>query len=421
MDVGAEHVELELRRIMEDHSVPTPVLLVIDNVPEGDSGIGDLLPANLQDCLADGSRVLFTSRNQAAQGLRLKAYKYHVGCLELEASKKVLLAGRVPLDDTQLETALEFCQGLPLALTLLNRALLAEDDLTSLALLIGRLKSHGTFSVSKEDQLVKALSFSVDCLSQDLQTAWLNLAWMYSRHRFDNRLQLQCLFGEHTLRTLEDRSLIALRYIGWKSATTREAMVEVVLHDLLLRMAEGMTGLQGKNPCLRLDPKSQSISLSPALKAKCVGLMAPGASCSISNLPLLGQLRVLRVHRVDDLAAVLAQGTNLQWLEVAKAGCCSLQALPDSITQLKQLQVVSLSGCSSISRLPAGFANLPLKYFDNSTGRSTVDKPPDSSSQARSGWWNLLPPYFRDLWWKDKENKSVSYGRPSSLQDYSAT
>jgi hypothetical protein len=39
----------------------------------------------------------------------------------------------------------------------------------------------------------------------------------------------------------------------------------------------------------------------------------------ISDLPPLGQLRVLRAHEVDDLAAVLTKGTNLHWLEVTGA------------------------------------------------------------------------------------------------------
>lgn len=55
LDVGAQHMEYELQRLMADHgAVPRPVLLIIDNVPEGGSGIGELLPANLEDCLAGG-------------------------------------------------------------------------------------------------------------------------------------------------------------------------------------------------------------------------------------------------------------------------------------------------------------------------------------------------------------------------------
>jgi nucleoside-triphosphatase THEP1 len=60
LDVGAEWLEGALRKIKdgsEDALQKTkagPVLLVIDNVPEGESGIGELLPQNMRECLADG-------------------------------------------------------------------------------------------------------------------------------------------------------------------------------------------------------------------------------------------------------------------------------------------------------------------------------------------------------------------------------
>jgi nucleoside-triphosphatase THEP1 len=52
LEVGAKLLEHELQQLMRIGA--GPVVLVIDNVPEGDSGIGELLPADLKDCLADG-------------------------------------------------------------------------------------------------------------------------------------------------------------------------------------------------------------------------------------------------------------------------------------------------------------------------------------------------------------------------------
>lgn len=157
--------------------------------------------------------MLFTSRNQAAQGLQLpeeQVAKHPVGCLDKIASERVLRGRGVNLDDAQLQVALGFCQGLPLALTLLNRALAAEKNTAGV---IERLVNHGSFSVDKEDELVSALAFSVECLSQDLQAAWLDLAWMYLQ-RPVTLLELQCLFGEHTLQQLQNRSLVALAGTG---------------------------------------------------------------------------------------------------------------------------------------------------------------------------------------------------------------
>lgn len=251
LDVGAQLLEDELCRISKnENDAPRRVLLIIDNVPEGGSGIGELLPQDLQGCLADGSRVLFTSRNKAAQGLRLATddvIKYHVECLTDEASRRVLLAGLTAkrvLDDAQLQVALDFCKGLPLALKLLNRALLAEEDPKYL---IKHMATHGSFSVDKEDELVSALRFSVECLSEELQIAWLDLTWIYSQGAVP-LLELQCVFGEHTLQKLLDRSLITLSHMDVPGFTEQQ-VVAVRLHDLLLKMAECIYGPQGKIQC----------------------------------------------------------------------------------------------------------------------------------------------------------------------------
>lgn len=91
-----------------------------------------------------------------------------------------------------------------------------------------------------------------------------------------------------------------------------------------------------------------------SLQAKCVGLMADGARCNIGELPPLDQLRVLRVYQVDDLAAVLAQGTNLRWLELAAAADLpprmvrpAWQHVPgdDDAAWSSKLQVLTVADC----------------------------------------------------------------------------
>lgn len=251
--------------------------------------------------------MLFTSRNKAAQGLRLKVSKHDVGCLGDEESRKVLLAGSVQLDDAQLQVALDFCSGLPLALTLLNGALAAEDDP---ACLIHHLETHGSFSVDQEDELVSALSYSVQLLSDKLQTAWLDLAWMYGHERFPILLLLlQCLFGEHTLQKLVDRSLVAVREVAWPMlGKAGLPMVEVVVHDVLLRIAEHMYGPQGKHHYLTFN-KTPSISLSQAMKVgscRCVAM-----SCHVWR-----QVSDALVHCYIQHAAV-----HLQFVALAMHAC----------------------------------------------------------------------------------------------------
>jgi hypothetical protein len=196
--------------------------------------------------------VLFTSRNKAAQGLQLQVTKREVGCLTSEAATRVLLAGGVQLDANQLIVALNFCKGLPLALELLNRALAAERSPAATAGIIRELANNGNFNGDNEEELISKLSFSVNCLSEPLQAAWLDMAWMFSQYFVTTR-ELQCLFGERTLQELQNRSLIALRNTGGLSSTFGEPMMEVVLHDIMRRMAERMCGPDSKNHCVKLS------------------------------------------------------------------------------------------------------------------------------------------------------------------------
>ncbi|WIA28314.1 hypothetical protein OEZ86_010865 [Tetradesmus obliquus] len=117
LDVGAQILAEALKAKMEQG----PVLLVVDNVPEGSGGIQGLLPQNLEACMAEGSRVLFTSRNKAAEGLEPQKITNHlVGSLPAKEATRVLRSNSVDLKGQELQQALKFCAGLPLALRLLN-------------------------------------------------------------------------------------------------------------------------------------------------------------------------------------------------------------------------------------------------------------------------------------------------------------
>jgi hypothetical protein len=193
---------------------------------------------------------LFTSRNQAAEGLRLQSItKHHVDSISDDAAQRVLLADGVQLDKEQLQEALRFCGGLPLALTLLQGALHAHQAGGSADAILQRIKASGNISCDKSDRLWELLMFSVECLSEELQTAWLDLVQLFAaqpcRSSADHfgipswniyplqsaRDKLYALFGQDVLQELQQRNLVAIR--GSRYA-------EVVVHDVLLRMASHM-------------------------------------------------------------------------------------------------------------------------------------------------------------------------------------
>lgn len=68
--------------------------------------------------------MLFTSRNKAAEGLEPQIITNHlVGSLPEKEATRVLRSNSVDLKGQELQQALKFCAGLPLALRLLNGAL----------------------------------------------------------------------------------------------------------------------------------------------------------------------------------------------------------------------------------------------------------------------------------------------------------
>jgi len=139
----------------------SPILLLIDNVPEdGSRGIAGMLPDPLPACLPHGcvgadaqpclchadrasmcrltpsltpllyvngcrSRIIATCRSSSPRGLpRLDSLiKYAVECLGDHEAKQVLQADQLPLTEQQLSAVLNYCAGLPLALVVIGSAL----------------------------------------------------------------------------------------------------------------------------------------------------------------------------------------------------------------------------------------------------------------------------------------------------------
>jgi hypothetical protein len=152
------------------------------------------------------------------------------------------LANGVHLNEQQLQHALSFCAGLPLALTLLQGALHADLQAGgSCDSVLQRLELYGSISCDTQDKLRDALLFSVECLSGELQIVWKDLVQLFAARSANQRRyslqitsdKLGALFGQQNLRELQLRNLVVLKGVHY---------VEVVVHDVLLCMADYMCG-----------------------------------------------------------------------------------------------------------------------------------------------------------------------------------
>jgi hypothetical protein len=215
---------------------------------------------------------LFTSRNQAAQGLRLPKTNItdcRVAALPQDAAKRVLLAGGVQLSQQQLGTALEFCGGLPLALQLLHGALQAAGGNANS--ILQRIRANSNINWDKSETLWELLTFSVECLSEELQDTWLDLVQGFGSSSWTSSefVWLQCMFEPAALQDLQQRNLIVIEYrvAAGHMYGIGESDVNVIVHDVLRRMASRMCESGSKKDQYYAAAGSK-VSI-PALKVKC--------------------------------------------------------------------------------------------------------------------------------------------------------
>ena len=166
-----------------------PALVVVDNIPEPQSGE---TPALLEDWFppARFTRILVTSRNSSRNEPGVLSLQ--IGVLD-DLSAQAILTRNInfhALDQMEWQEIVSWVGGLPLALELLNRALLNHAFTTAEILELAR--SEGTTAVLDEamDALrpalpagslkgaTEALSFSYDRLPQSAQEAARLIAWL---------------------------------------------------------------------------------------------------------------------------------------------------------------------------------------------------------------------------------------------------
>eukprot|EP00775_Hariotina_reticulata_P011224 gene11224-11373_t len=192
------------------------VLLLVDNVPEDDSGINDMLPP-LDECLATGSRVIFTCRNGWVGGLgclpptAVDLHKVEPLPSDVSASILETAAGkRVLLNHQQLTDVLAYCGGLPLALKVIGGFL--RDEATRTRVLQSVEDSLNTKLAvgvgNKQNHLVATMRTTVNLLEQELLSNWLDIAMLFSDGSVPWQT-LEMVYGQHQMNNLLLRNLIS--------------------------------------------------------------------------------------------------------------------------------------------------------------------------------------------------------------------
>jgi hypothetical protein len=168
-------------------------------------------------------------------------HRHEVLGLQLEDQKKVLYAGGLQLTQQQEADVLSFCDGLPLALTVVRSALdRAINQQHVLEAIRNNLTSMTSVGVEKSDRLLNRLQFSINLLDPELRSTWLDIAVLCHD---DSWHDLEMVFGHRIMSESESRNLIRRVqqlqiHVPWYPDGVSVDVVEV--HHVLLTLAHAM-------------------------------------------------------------------------------------------------------------------------------------------------------------------------------------
>lgn len=242
---GRQH----LKSFLKESAVP--ILLFVDNIFRGED-LEVLLPEDL--VLPDRSRVIVTSRDASVcavlQEKGIACQPYPVAELGQAQARELLCLqvfnGGPPPPDRQrlVNDLLNICGGLPLALEVVGRYLRRHNTDRAWNLAITSLQECRPVSGKKEDQLVQSLMFSFNQLSEDYQTAFLDITCLLRDTPWD---WLEPIYGEKLV-ILEELALV-------NKIDEGDGIVRLRVHDLLVALGRSVQrGTRIRSDCPGILP-----------------------------------------------------------------------------------------------------------------------------------------------------------------------
>ncbi|CAL9771507.1 unnamed protein product [Musa acuminata subsp. burmannicoides] len=405
-----DYTELnELQQELKENLQGKKFLLVLDDVWNEKPSLWELVKVPLLD--AGVGKVIVTTRNECVARIMQTMEPLNLNILPFDKcwmlfEKLALLEGLDSSSRNNLvdigRQIVEKCQGLPLAVKVIARALSYEHDEDKW---MDILESERWELVDANLEILPALKISYDCMPIDLKRCFQYLSlfpkdtFLYERHivylwmsqgllRPSRSKQAEDI-GSDYVKNLVERSILQSIVVVYES---------FVMHDLVHDLAESVA--QGE--CLstaanKLASKFQQDDYK-FQKVRHLYLVFdyPMTKRDAEALLELQRLRTLIIHashRERHYATKFLNESlwNFKYLRALELNCTDIEELPDSIGDLKLLRHLSIED-AYIDSLPESICSLYNLQILNVTTTDGLEELP-------SGIVNL--PYIRHLMLSD--------------------
>ncbi|XP_034899579.1 putative disease resistance protein RGA4 [Populus alba] len=386
-----ESLKNELKKKIENRKY----LLVLDDVWDNKDGRDgekwDSLKQSLPHEAARGNKMIITTRSDTIANLTSKIPLALKGLSEKDSwslfSNKAFGTGQESnyIDEKIKKEIVERCQGVPLVIKAIARLMSMKDRAQWLSFIKQELPHR-----VKDDNIIDTLKLSYNPLPSYMKHCFAYCSLFPKGHKIDVKslIRLWIVLGfvsySYLGECLEIVGLRCFENLLWRSffhevekddlGNIASCKMHDFMHDLATRVA-GFQSIKVERLGNRISELTRHVSfdteldlsLPSAQRLRTLVLLKGGKWDEGSWESICRDFRLLRVlvssHLgMKEVSPLIEKLKHLKYLDLSNN---KMEALPNSVTSLVNLQVLKLNDCSNLKELPRGIDKLiNLRHLD---------------------------------------------------------
>ncbi|KAF9681370.1 hypothetical protein SADUNF_Sadunf06G0218800 [Salix dunnii] len=398
--VGKDDVQLEsLRNELEKKIEKKKYLLVLDDVWDGEDGsdgekwdsLKELFPRD-----AVGSKIVVTTRSHVIAKFTSTVAPHVLEGLSIDKSWELFRRKAFPqgqdsdhVDENIRKEIVKRCCGVPLVIKAIARLMSLKDRAQWLSFIVNELPDS-----IRDDNIIQTLKLSYNALPSYMKHCFANCSLFPKGHEIDVKSLIRLWIAQGLVsssnsggRCLETAGLRCFENLLWRSffhEVQRDGLGNIEsckMHDLATRVSgleSTIVEREGKNTIsdvtrhvscdMKLDLSQQiPIPLPCAQRLRTLilqgGIWDKGVWESICRDFRHLRVLVLSDLRIEEVLPLIEKLKHLKYLDLSNN---MMNALPNSVTNLVNLQLLKLNGCTYLKELPRGINKLiNLRHLDN--------------------------------------------------------